>query len=296
MRSRLQRGWTFEDAISRPSVHDSRSSVIGRLRAEGRESDADVVYARIKNGWDIDRAISTPVGANRKRKQDVYTACKTAGRLDDFRLVYSRVVDGWSIEDALTRPKRQGLATAKIAATQLGITAERWSARRRQGWTEAEMALPAYGRSQRSPARAYLASEASRLGMTTRGLLRRVERVGLEAALNPEAHGLFASGRRKRTDTVKALADKFGVPYVALINRRSRGARTMDAIAALKKPKRINEPDVRLIRRKMQGLSPRAGHANSAYREQIRKLAAHYRVTEACVYLIATRKTWPHVA
>ena len=60
------------------------------------------VHLRIKKGWSVERALSTPL----KQLSDLHKMCNDRGL--NYHSVYNRIRAGWSLGDALTKPFKIG--------------------------------------------------------------------------------------------------------------------------------------------------------------------------------------------
>lgn len=109
------------------------------------------------------------------------------------------------------RPKApKGLRDRQAA--EAGVSRTAIELRRARGWPEADLTMPAYSRSTRSPARILLEIEAKRLGISPDALEVRIARHGMDAALAAKRFERLKAQPNSRA----AICRKFGVARSAV--------------------------------------------------------------------------------
>ena len=96
LRSRLNRGWDVDKAISTP-VNVKSESVCAQARVNGLPEAT--VLCRVNRGWSLERALSTPV-----QEKDFTIGEKARARGLSVSIVSNRIRNGWSEERALNTP------------------------------------------------------------------------------------------------------------------------------------------------------------------------------------------------
>ena len=75
--------------------------------AEENGISKDTLLSRVRKlGWDVDKAITTPVRAKRKFTKEEIKTMEENGV--DRNTVACRLKWGWTLEESLTRPKKRG--------------------------------------------------------------------------------------------------------------------------------------------------------------------------------------------
>ncbi len=89
------------------------------------------LQTRLKRGWDVDKAISTPVNV---KSESICAKARDAG-LPEY-IVLSRINRGWSLERALSTPVQKRDFTISEKARANGLAPYIVSNRIRKGWSE----------------------------------------------------------------------------------------------------------------------------------------------------------------
>lgn len=75
--------------------------------AEENGISKDTLLSRVRKlGWDVDKAITTPVRAKRKFTEEEIKTMEDNGI--DREVAANRMYWGWNLEEAITKPKKKG--------------------------------------------------------------------------------------------------------------------------------------------------------------------------------------------